>query len=52
MSGMNDIQLQLDEIRKRLDSIESYLQEEDSEPVLPKVHWAFEDPEADNKWRV
>ena len=60
MSGMNDIDLQLREIRGKIQRIEQYLvlagilpppdAKDDHTVVQP--HWAFEDPEKDNKWRV
>ena len=60
MSQMNDLDLQLKEIRGRIHTLELYMQqagimppkdEKDTHTVV-QPHWAFEDPEADNKWRV
>ena len=57
---MSDIQLQLDELRGKIHTLETYLilagiippkDEKDTHTVV-QPHWAFEDPEADNKWRV
>ena len=62
MSKMNDIQLQLDSISVRLERIEQVLRIygpprvpsilNDEEPTVVQPHWAFEDPERDNKWKV
>ena len=61
MSKMNDIQLQLDAITVRLERLEQVLRIYgppnvpsllDDEPDVQQPHWAFEDPEADNKWVI
>jgi len=61
MSGMNDLDLQLKEIRGRIHTLETYLilagimppkDPAKDDHIVVQPHWAFEDPEADNKWRV
>lgn len=59
MSGMKDIQLQLDAINARLEKIEVFMRIYgppigpsilNDDPGVQKPHWAFEDPNKDNKW--
>jgi hypothetical protein len=60
MSVMKDIQLQFDELNERVKRIEVYLTQAGivppadvkSDRTVVQPHWAFEDPENDNKWRA